>query len=406
MNPNEILSLDRQAVQSVDRFPHKRFSVRTADESHGRPFVAVIGPRGVGKTVLLRQLRKKYESALYISADTLTIGDSLKNTIRFFGDQYGIEQFFIDEIHFVSNYSAELKELYDFTHYRIWFSSSVALSLHSSSWDLSRRVRVVKMLPFSFREYLFFRYEVDVPKLNIEDALLRRFDPVYLRQNAYFEEYLKGGLYPFLLEPGADLEQFGNITEKIVNDDIPNADNKKSMEDIMVIQKLMQFLGKAPLDGINYSSVSKNLGITKYKAEKFLAVLEKSFLIKRIFPKGTNVLKEPKILMELPYRLLFRPYTECIGELREDFFAEAMEQHGIDFTYAKTTRGKKTPDYVINFKNKTLVVEIGGKGKGRTQFKEVDYDTKIVLYHSSVESSTGRRPKPGLSVPLHCIGFA
>ncbi len=401
-----MLSLDRQAVERVNKFPHRRFIVRTADELPGRPFVAVIGPRGVGKTVFLRQLRKKYEKGMYISADTLPLDSSLKDTIRFFAEQYGIEQFFVDEIHFIPNYAAELKELYDFTPYRIWFSSSVALSLHSSSWDLSRRVRIIKMLPFTFREYLFFRYAIDVPKLNIEDALFRPVDPVYLRQEAYFHEYLNGGLYPFLLEPGAALEQFKNIIAKIVNDDIPNADKKTSTEDILVIKKMLQFLGKAPVDGINYSSVSKNLGITKYKAEKFLGVLENSFLIKRVFPKGTNVLKEPKVLMELPYRLLYRPYTECIGELREDFFAEAMEQHGIDFTYAKTTRGKKTPDYVINFERKTVVVEIGGKGKGRSQFKDFEYDNKIVLYQNVGESDTHRRPKPGLSVPLHCIGYA
>ncbi len=406
MDHNEILNLDRQAVQNVNKFPHRRFIDKVVEKLPGRPFVAVIGPRGVGKTVLLRQLRKEYQNGLYISADTLPIDSSLKDTIRFFAEQVGIEQFFIDEIHFIANYAAQLKELYDFTSYQLWFSSSVALSLHSSTWDLSRRVRMVEMLPFTFREFLFFRYSVNVPELSLEDALLHPIDPIFLRQDACFEEYLKGGLYPFLLEPGAVLEQFGNIIEKILDDDIPNADKKINTEDIMAIKKILQFIGKAPVEGINYSSVSDNLGITKYKAEKFLVLLENSFLIKRIFPKGTNVLKEPKVLMELPYRLMYRSYSECIGELREDFFAEAMQQHGVDFTYAKTTRGKKTPDFILNFRDQILVVEVGGKGKGRTQFKEVDYDTKIVLYHSSAAGGSRRRPEPGASVPLHCIGFA
>src|SRR6056297_23313 len=169
--------------------------------------------------------------------------------------------------------------------------------------------------------------------------------------------------------------------------------------------KLLQFIGKSPADGINYSSISNNLGITKYKAEKFLALLENSFLIKRVFPKGTNVLKEPKVLMELPYRLLYRSYSECIGELREDFFMEAMQQYGVDFSYVKTTRGKKIPDFIINLQNQTLVVEVGGKGKSRTQFKDVEYDSKVVLYHSVGEGSNPRHPQPGSSVPLNCIGF-
>jgi len=405
MTPQEILQLDRQAVETVESFPHMRFSVQTFAGMPGRPFVAVLGPRGVGKTVFLRQMRKSCWNGLYISADTLPRHSSLQDNVRLFAEQYGVTDFFIDEIHFIPGYAAALKELYDFTRYNIWFSSSVALSLQSSSWDLSRRVRTVKMLPFTFREFLFFRYSIELPRLRIEDALLQPIDPVYLRQEPFFEEYLKGGLYPFLLEPGTALEQFANITAKIINDDIPHADKKTSTEDIIEIEKILQFIGRSPVDGINYSSVSKNLGISKYKAEKFLTLLEDGFLIKRVFPEGTNVLKEPKVLMELPYRLLYRTFSECIGELREDFFAEAMQQQGVDFAYAKTTRGQKTPDYVIDLKGKTAVVEIGGKGKGRSQFKGLDYDTKIVLYHTTGQGGYSRRPRPGSSVPLHCISF-
>jgi hypothetical protein len=85
--------------------------------------------------------------------------------------------------------------------------------------------------------------------------------------------------------------------------------------------------------------------------------------------------------MDPPYRLLYSPFEECIGEIREDYFALAMRQHGGSFSYAKTTRGSKTPDFVLEHDGKTFVLEVGGKGKGRSQFKGLDYDTKIVLSH-------------------------
>jgi predicted AAA+ superfamily ATPase len=213
-------------------------------------------------------------------------------------------------------------------------------------------------------------------------------------------------LYPFLLEPGASLHQFTQIIKKIIQDDIPHFDPNLSLEDITLLEKTLTFIGKSPIDGINYSSISHNVGITKYKAEKYLSLLEKSFLIKCIFPKGTNVLKEPKVFMELPYRLVYRPYEECIGELREDFFALAAAQHEIDFHYVKTTRGKKTPDFILNINNTNVIIEIGGAGKGRTQFKGIDYDQKIVLFHSTPEARTSPPPRPGSRVPLHCLGFA
>ena len=45
----------------------------------------------------------------------------------------------------------------------------------------------------------------------------------------------------------------------------------------------------------------------------------------------------------------------------------------------ESTRGQKTPDYLIAGGAEKLVVEIGGKGKGRQQFKGIDIDRKLVF---------------------------
>jgi hypothetical protein len=103
---------------------------------------------------------------------------------------------------------------------------------------------------------------------------------------------------------------------------------------------------------------------------------------------------------DLPYRILFSSFDECVGEVREDFFALAMEQHGVPFSYAKTNRGVKTPDFVVDEGGRTVILEVGGKGKGRTRFKGLDYDVKIVLAHA-----TDVAPEAGKRLPLHCIGF-
>jgi predicted AAA+ superfamily ATPase len=133
--------------------------------------------------------------------------------------------------------------------------------------------------------------------------------------------------------------------------------------------------------------------------------LEQSFLLFIIFPKGTNVLKEPKICMEIPWMLLLRQYEECKGELREDFFALAMLQHHRSFSCLKTNRGQKTADFLLDGKEMdgndcSCILEVGGKGKGRSQFKGVTYDKKIVLFQSDVSDY-----EPGRRVPLHAPGF-
>ncbi len=139
-----------------------------------------------------------------------------------------------------------------------------------------------------------------------------------------------------------------------------------------------RFIGLSGVDGINYSSVSRNVHITKYKAEQYITLLERAFVLHQVFPAGSNVMKEPKIVMALPYRLLFRPLNEAIGGLREDFFVEMFRALGKEVFYLKSMRGQKTPDYFIR-DSEEIVFEVGGKGKGRSQFKGVDIKKKIIF---------------------------
>jgi hypothetical protein len=101
--------------------------------------------------------------------------------------------------------------------------------------------------------------------------------------------------------------------------------------------------------------------------------------------------------MAPPFRLLYRDYDDAIGGLREDFFVEMLQRSSIELHYLKTTRGAKTPDYLVEHNDKRLVIEIGGPGKGHNQFKGVQTDLKLVLSHTDVATEK--------SVPLFLAGF-
>jgi len=76
---------------------------------------------------------------------------------------------------------------------------------------------------------------------------------------------------------------------------------------------------------------------------------------------------------------------------------EALKQAGVSFQYLKSTRGAKTPDYLIEGGPSQLAIEIGGPGKGRAQFKGVQIDRKLVFAHSA---TPGRH-----RLPLFLLGY-
>jgi len=65
-----------------------------------------------------------------------------------------------------------------------------------------------------------------------------------------------------------------------------------------------------------------------------------------------------------------------------------LRQAGIELHYLKSTRGKKTPDYLVAGGPDKLVVEIGGPGKGRQQFKGIEIDRKLVFAHTDIPTAS------------------
>jgi len=397
MSIARVLELHELAKRQCEGYPRKRFIYEKLVREEGRHFTGIVGPRGAGKTVLLRQYALSHQDACYLSADTLDPDDDLWDIIGKLVEHYGFRKFLIDEIHFLHDATGLLKRLYDFRDVQVLFSSSVALAMRASAHDLSRRVRLLEMHNFSFREYAAIKQGQTLPLCSLNQLAKREWTPDHLRAGRFFEDYLlRAGLLPFALEEPEPLPFLANIVEKIISRDIPRV-ARLTVDELDTIRKLLRFVGRSAVDGINYSCLSRNLGITKYKAEQYVDCLEQAFVLQRVYPEGTNVLREPKILMTPPCRLLYRDKEDAVGGLREDFFVDMLRQAGIELNYLKSTRGEKTPDYLIAGGPDKLVVEIGGPGKGRRQFKGIEIDRKLVFAHTDI-------PTPN-TIPLFLIGY-
>ena len=385
MDIKYLLELDQLARQEGKRYTRKRLLYNVLNKTAGRHFVGITGPRGSGKTVLLKQLLLEWNNSFYISLDT-AINENIFDIAKYLQKFLKIEILLLDEIHFQKDYDGELKKIFDFLGLKVVFTSSVALAMVESAFDLSRRVKLLKLPLFSFREYIWFQADILLPPLSLDDIVERNWSGDHLRYSYYFDEYLKGGLLPFSLEEPDPLPLLENILHKIIQRDIPSIATLR-IDEIPFIEKTV----------INYSSISRNIGITKYKAQSYINLLSKALVLHVIFPKGTNVMREPKVLLSPPYRLLFNDYEYAIGGLREDFCIEMLANAKVECHYLKSTRGSKTPDFLARDRQGDIVFEVGGKGKGRSQFKGIKVERKIILSHDDKTE--------GLHRPLFLLGY-
>ncbi len=385
----ELIELNEKAREEGKRYTKKR-SIYSYLRSHlnERIFIGLVGPRGVGKTILLKQLLAETENAFYVSLDNSSV-PSLYELAREL-ESRGVRYLILDEIQFYPRFQEDLKKIFDVLAIMVIFSGSVALSLSQAAVDLSRRVRIVLCPPFTFREFITFEKGEIIPEFSFahlfEEKKSREYYGKVLTYETLFESYLVGRSYPFTLGKSDYMSLFSTMLERIIANDLPKA-GLIVPEEIRDIRNIVSFIGKSPAEDLNYTSLSRNLGITKYKAEKYVKLLEQSFVLTQVFPTGTNVLKEPKILLSLPFRLLYKSKDDCIGALREDFFVETLRFSGQEYFYLKSTRGGKTPDYLFA----DTIIEIGGTKKGISQFKNFKARKKIILTHPGIVDRV-RRP--------------
>ncbi len=384
----EIIGISNDLKSKVIKYNKRRFIFEEVKKNlNSNLFVGVAGLRGIGKTILLLQLAKDQEKSIYFSLDTIKEKFGLFDVIKELNQKYNIKYVYLDEIHNYSNWQFDIKKIYDLLDVKLVFTSSVAIEIVESKYDLSRRVTIIKMYPFSFGEFLYFKLDKQFEEINLNNLLKYNYNK-YLEYQTYYQEYISGGSLPASFESESGII-IPNIVDKIINRDLV-AIKKLDQTDISSIYLLLKYVANNSVDVVGYNNIAKNVGLTKYKVQQYLDCLEKAFVLNIVFPNTRNVLKEPKILFCLPFRyfLAKNPNDDIlVGALREDFFVYHCFIKGLKISYIKSEKGQKLPDYLLSFNNEKYVFEIGGKNKSEKQFKGIDR-SKIKTY--LVQNPLGR----------------
>lgn len=254
--------------------------------------VVITGMRRVGKTTTLHWLLDQIPSTNkhFFDLERLDLRsvfqesnyDLILNYFRNLGlDSSQPLTIAIDEIQNVPNLPSVVKYLYD--HYRIKFLLSGSSSYYLKNQfieSMSGRKQMFEMFPLGFGEFLTFR---GIPFRQRTLMKERLFDShEYERLKGYYNEFVAfGGLPGVVLEPKAEtkLEILKDIFTSYVNIDVQAmADFRKIGE----LQQLLKILVMRIGNRLDYSKLSKIVGISRPTLNEYLEFLEKTYIIHQL----------------------------------------------------------------------------------------------------------------------------
>ena len=364
--------------------------------------LAIRGPKGVGKTTIMLQYIKQHyplqdQSVLYGSLDsTYFANHTLLDLVdRFYKN--GGKHLFLDEVHKYPNWAKEVKETYDsYPDMQVVLSGSSLLDMMSGDADLSRRCINHDIQGLSFREYLQFYKNINLPPCSLED-LLHDPMPVCLQVNdlcrplAFFREYLQYGYYPYYIKNRIDYySAVEQVTSHIIDDEMPRICGVE-VANTRKIKALMNVFASAEPFEVDIKKLSKQTAMKRETLLGYLNYMQKAKLLNLLYCDNTGIkkLQKPdKIYMEntnLLYALADNPVKQ--GNLRETFAVnQLLHSHQVEY---KKTNG----DFMVDGK---YTFEVGGSGKDYTQIADLP-DSYILA--DDIELPVGHK------LPLWLIGF-
>ena len=327
--------------------------------------VGIVGPRGVGKTTMLLQYIKEQNDSnfLYVSADDIYFASHRLTDLVDDFYRLGGKQIFIDEIHKYKDWSIELKNIYDFyPKLKVVFTGSSILDIRKGIADLSRRALMFTMQGFSFREYLLFYHNIEVPAHSFEDiighnvSLLDKVEhPIPL-----FKKYLQTGYYPLATEGHFNI-RLGQIINLTIEVDIPQFANL-SVSTARKLKLLLLVMAESVPFKPNFSSIAAKLEISRNSLEEYMSLMEDAGLIARLRDQTSGIIglgKVDKIYLDNTNLVYYLSEKEpSIGNVRETFFLNQIR-----------VNNPVRSSSVADFKTTKYTFEIGGKSKTQDQIK-------------------------------------
>ncbi|GAB6101478.1 ATP-binding protein [Thermococcus atlanticus] len=274
--------------------------------------LAIIGPRRVGKTYLMRQIIEKLrsegipeENIAYVNLeDPRLVGTSLEDLMVLLEvlREMGGEKLhlFLDEVQVVDGWERFVRYLLD-TGNRVFVSGSSSKLLSKEiATQLRGRSIAVRVFPFSFGEFL--RARGFAPKRYLSSAKKAELRRLLL-------EYLEWGGYPeVVLNPHLRIEILKGILDLTIYRDIVERWEVRNLSALRLLLKILARSSHLTLTKAYSTMKSLGVSIGKGTLADYLEYLSDAFILHRL-PPYVRSYKKAELLG-------FKPYLVDNGLLR------------------------------------------------------------------------------------------
>jgi len=244
---------------------------------HPNKALLIYGPRRVGKTTLLQSyLAQTSLKTKLVSGDDIRVQHVLssQNFKEIIGFVEGYQLLAIDEAQYIPNIGMGLKILVDQA------PGLYIIATGSSSFELAGQVGE----PLTGRKFTLMLYPI------AQSELLSTFNRYELREQ--LAEYLVFGSYPEVLTAQNRADKIAILTE-ITNSylfkDILALERIKNSRTVWDLLKLIAFQVGSE---VSYSELATQLGIDTKTVQRYLDLLEKVFVLYRVYGFSRNLRQE------------------------------------------------------------------------------------------------------------------